>query len=422
MGASGGRVDREPVDAGRGSVPVSGYMPVAREASAGSQEEVGPNDVRWRDAASGPTERRARGRRSHGLSGAASRGRSAVPWRRCHSSHRTVRGAAPALRRSGGFLLLTLLLALGVSARFAAAQTSSAAVRVELGVEPHEVTVGDPFRSVVRVALPEGYSLRYHELESGDSLAATAPVTVTRGEDGQDVAVYSLVAWAAAPDLSATVQIEMTGPDGVARSQNIRLQLPLLRSVLPASDEVEIAPRPPRGPIDPVQPAFPWWLLALLVATLVGYLTYRYWTRRQPVPEIEPDPRARALEQLSGETIRLLAEREEHGRIVELVGLTLRIYIEQMERRFGRDLTTSELLGRLQPVGGPFAVGGQPERTARWSEASRELHAVLRLADRVKFARYAPSLEEAREALDAGRAWVQRYPHPEEPEEPGRAA
>lgn len=304
------------------------------------------------------------------------------------------------------------------------AQSAQPPVRVELGVEPREVTVGDPFRSVVRVILPEGFSLRYREFDSGDSIAATAPVSIARDREGRDVAVYNLVAWAVAPDLSAAATIEITGPDGTTRAESVRLQLPRVMSVLPA-DEDDITPRPPRGPIDPIDGRFPWWLLAALLAALLAYLIYRY-LRRRPETAIETDPREWALEQLASDRIRQLIERGEAARIVEFVANTLRAYIARVDGGLGRDLTTSELQDRLRfsvglPAGSTMAAKSESILSVD-PVGGDQLISILRLADRVKFARHTPSMEGARDVLAGARGWVERYPPSGEPEEPRRAA
>ena len=297
------------------------------------------------------------------------------------------------------------------------AQAPQLPVRVELGVEPREVTVGDPFRSVVRVIVPEGFELRYREFESGDSIAATAPVSIARDGEG-------LVAWAVAPEFGAAATIEITGPDGTTRVEDIRLQLPRVATVLPAGDE-EVVPRPPRGPIDPIEPAFPWWLLAVLLAVLLGYLLYRY-LRRRPERPIEADPRAWALEQLSGEAMRRLVDRGDAARVIEYVGHTIRAYIARVDDGFGRDLTTSELLDRLRARPGPFSgstITAPNEQPPIVDPGGSELlMSILHLADGVKFARQTPSIEIARKALDSARGWIERYPPPVQVEAARRAA
>src|SRR5690606_30897666 len=157
--------------------------------------------------------------------------------------------------------------------------------RVELGVDPAEVTVGQPFRTAIRVSAPPGFRVTYDEFVGTDSIEAVAPPTTMGGEPGTPTAlqVYTLAAWVAEPPPSAILRVRISDSTGVERVQNVRLQLPTIVSVLP--DEGEIEPRPARGLIGSPGWHFPWWLLFLLLA---AWLVYRYLTRSRPVRVIDP--------------------------------------------------------------------------------------------------------------------------------------
>jgi hypothetical protein len=349
------------------------------------------------------------------------------------SPARTRRATAFAGR---SILSACLLLWLSLAAFPVAAQQERATLRVELGVDPREVTVGDPFRSAVRVSAPAGYRIEYLEFQNGDSLATTAPIAVAEDSDGRAVGVYSMVAWAVAPELVAHTRIQVTAPDGSVRTHEIRLQLPEVRSVLPARDE-EIEPRPPKGVLTPAEPGrFPWWWLAILLALLaLAWRAYRAFAKRPSTLEEAQDPRDWALAQLGDDVAGKLLASGEFSALVAHVSTILRSYIERTYGELSRDLTTTELFERLPlatarrlsaagdlrdrardiaATTGSLRSAGATARppSAGSGEDHRALRGILDQADQVKFARYSPGGQESRDLLEAARAWVRRFPPP----------
>ncbi len=79
----------------------------------------------------------------------------------------------------------------------------------------------------------------------------------------------------------------------------------------------------------------------------------------------------------------------------------MRDYVAALERAWGEDLTTTELLGRFRAQ-----VGA--------SEAA-SLRAVLGPADQVKFARREPDPETALAEWEGARAWVLEFDWPPRP-------
>lgn len=293
-------------------------------------------------------------------------------------------------------------------------EPGAGAVQVEIGVEPAEVTVGDPFRSVLRVRAPAGVEIEYPELASGDSVASIAPVERIATADGGAMAVYSLVAWATGDSLAASVPVRLTERDGTVRIQPVRLRLPVVRSVLPAGDSI-VPPQPPRGLFVPA--AFGdrswWWLLLLVLAALIaGAVAYQVLARRRRDEETptEAEPRSWALSQLERTAAAYGGDAGRAPEVYRRVSWVLRTYVCRVDPAWSPDLTTTELLERL--------------RFARIPPESLEsLERLLNAADQVKFAGRRPSPDETEGLLAEARAWVTAFPSAEAaPSRRGRAA
>lgn len=138
-----------------------------------------------------------------------------------------------------------------------------------------------------------------------------------------------------------------------------------------------------------------WWLLLALAVALLAYYVYRRFAREPEVearpapPSIPPDEEAlTALRRLKEQ--RLLDEGETRRYYDDLA--------EILKRYAGRrydvphlERTTYEILSDLRP------------RKIREISFLREL---LQMADLVKFAKFAPPIEDGRHLLDGGREFV----------------
>jgi hypothetical protein len=275
------------------------------------------------------------------------------------------------------------------------------ALRVELGVEPQEVTVGQPFHAALHVRAPAGVRVEYTEYAGGDSLQALAPLLRVAAPDGDTAAVYPLVAWVAGVPLHASVAVRLIEEGGTVRVQNLALRLPEVRSVLAGAAE-PVEPRPPKGVVVPegAVSGLPWWWwLVLLAALLVAALGYYFLARRPAEQGEEPvEPRSWALEQL--EATEALAAA---GRIEELhqrVGWIVRTYVHRTHPRLGPDLTSTEVVAGATR----FGLG---------SDAVEGLGSILSSADRVKFARYPATRSDAESLIAAAREWVTAFPREE---------
>jgi hypothetical protein len=319
--------------------------------------------------------------------------------------------------RSCPAITTSLVAALALLAASASAQAPAAgALRVELGVEPEEVTVGEPFYAALRIVPPTGFQVEYADIAGGDSLQALGPVQLTRTPAGDTAAVYTLVAWVAGAPLRVTVPVQVIDPNGVARSHTVALQLPTVISVLPAgadTDAEAIAPQPPKGLIvPPLFASFPWWwwLALLLGALLAAWLAYRLLRRRAPEEvQLDIDPREWALRQLDDRGAGAHLRSGEFTILFKHVSWVARTYVFRVRGELSPDLTTTELIERF----------GASDVDAGLVRALAE---ILFSADRVKFARHRASAVEAENLLRGARAWVREYPPAEEAIPGGRRA
>lgn len=284
----------------------------------------------------------------------------------------------------------------------AAQSPGGAGIRVEVGVDPARVRIGEPFRSAVRVIVPVGETVEIGEFVAGDSLAAAAPAEVGRDDEGAATAVFSLVAWISGERLAASVPVRLVAADGSARSIAVPLRLPEVIGVLPPADgREEIAPRPPRGviPLSTASP-FPWWVVFLLAVLALAIVILARWYARRAPTEVEvviaTNPRDWALAQLGEDGAAGLLASRDLPALTTHVSRVVRTYMSRVAPELGADLTSAEVVTHLDHGGG--------------GRASIDLHGILAIADRVKFARHRPTIEEAEELLASARAWVSTYP------------
>lgn len=303
------------------------------------------------------------------------------------------------------------LVAVVCASPLTAQTNASATIEVELGVEPADVTVGEPFSAAIRVIPPPGIRVEYGDFADRETLQAVDdPRPVVASGPG---AIYRLVAWVPGVPLEATVPVRLIGPDGRARVHLVRLRLPIVRSVLPAGSD-SIAPRPAKAflamPGD--RTGLPWWYWAVaILGSLVAAAAALYLLERRDRSDLETSipPREWALRQLDS----LPATPDTPAELLAVYrrgSWTLRSYLERTDARLGSNLTSTELVGELS--------GTTAENTG-----SAELASILRTADRVKFSGELPPAEAASEWLRAARDWIATYPAQADSEPtPSRAA
>lgn len=266
-------------------------------------------------------------------------------------------------------------------------------VGVATGAAPETVTVGDPFRVVVRVSAPPGARVEFPPvLARNDTLGALRPAPqVQAGAAGHHTATYRAVAWIPGAPQAPLAAIRVLLPGGAVQTYRVQPPLPFVRSVLPA-DTTGVRPR---GPKDvwgrDSAGSFPWLLLGLAAAALLAVVAWWLWKRRQRGALAPPvDPRERALAAIAD-----LRPEHTEAFYVKLSAI-LREFLAAYSPEWGLDLASRELLDRLSA-----------ESTS--ADQVGTLAALLGAADGVKFARSCPGSTEAEAARDAAREWAKAF-------------
>jgi hypothetical protein len=241
-------------------------------------------------------------------------------------------------------------------------------------VSPESVTVGDPFRVVIRVRAPLGTILDFPDApDSTFAVEALDRVVIADAGDTTAVemtATYRLAAWDVG---SRALRFEdvLATRDGETRRVAVGRDLEVfVASVLPA-DTAQRVPRPPRPVYEFGLPW--WWWLAVIASVMALGALFWWWWRRRPrrtAPALDPFVLAtRAFARVDG--LGLLAAGET-GQHVTLFTDILRDYLSAARPAARTALTTGELLQLLRS-----------DRAVPVARLARLLHD----ADLVKFAR-----------------------------------
>ncbi len=241
-------------------------------------------------------------------------------------------------------------------------------------VQPETVTVGDPFRVVVRIRAPRGSDVGFPDApDSVGAVEAIDPVQIVSSTDSaaaDQSAVYRLAAWdvgrIAIPLGNVRVAVGRT-------VQEIALGeiWVFVASVLPADTTLHV-PKPARDVL-PI-PA-PWWYWLLIAATIAAIVALVWWwlrRRRRLTLIAAADPYAEALAAFARVEALGLVAAGERGRYVALMVEVVREFLARSDERAELAYTTSELLAGTREI--PAVPGNR-------------LAALLVDADLIKFAR-----------------------------------
>jgi hypothetical protein len=250
-------------------------------------------------------------------------------------------------------------------------------------IEPDTVTVGDPFRIVLRIRAPLGSTIEFPGApDSATGVEALDPVDVVPSLDTtavEQTATYRVAAWDVG-DLSIRFEdvLVQSGTESrrVAVGTDLRV---FVESVLPADSALRV-PKPARPVIEFGLPWWFWLLVALAVAAVLAPLIW-WWTRRRQPRAADVDPYDAAVREFERIEELGLIGAGERGHYVAIVTDVLRTYLSRVIGRARSSSTTSELASALRGDG---------------RVPLTRLVRVLHDADLVKFAREPVSEDDAR--------------------------
>jgi len=246
------------------------------------------------------------------------------------------------------------------------------------------VTVGDPFRLIVRVRAPLGASVEFPAgPDSGAAVEALDPRQEQQGPDSTSLeltAGWRLAAWDTGDQLLRLGDIVVRA-DGRERRIPLSALKVYVRSVLPADTALRI-PKPQRALFEFGRPWWHWLLAILAVIGIIGLLWWWWYRRRRRRKGEVEDPFGEAESEFERIERLGLVEAGERGRYVALTVEVLRTYLARRIPEAHQSLTTGELL---------ISVRESP------TVPVNRLALVLADADLVKFARRATTAERARE-------------------------
>jgi hypothetical protein len=229
-----------------------------------------------------------------------------------------------------------------------------ARVRAGTLVLPDTVEVGDPFRFVVTISVPENARIEWPNIADSSAIVASrGPASIS--DEGTKLGVrrekaeYTLSAW----DVGS---LPLNMPDAVVRLDGGTTRVPLtnarvfVRSVLPG-DSTQHIPKPARDLFPRVLPWWQQWWPALLVLAALGLLWWLWKRRRRAVARrtvpVPLDVYARALHEFDRLEQIGLADAGEAGRYVALAVDVMRLYLAARAPDAALALTSGELLDVL---------------------------------------------------------------------------
>lgn len=270
-------------------------------------------------------------------------------------------------------------------------------VRVQRAVvvQPETVTVGDPFRVVVRIRAPRGADIGFPDgPDSSGAVEAVDPVQIVSSPDSSvtdQSAVYRLTAWDVGrlPITLGNVRVAFERTVQEVALGEISV---FVASVLPADTALHV-PKPARDVL-PIPAPWWWWLvIAAAIAALIALLWW--WLRRRRRLELiaATDPYEEAVAAFARIEALGLVAAGERGRYVALMVEVVREYLARIDEGADLAYTTSELLAATRDT--PIIPGNR-------------LAALLVEADLIKFARRAVTAAHATQLGNEARQMVEQ--------------
>ena len=297
------------------------------------------------------------------------------------------------LKRSFQAIAIVALLLLTVGQT---AAQESGPLTATLSAPEGQFTVGDPIRLTLAVTHPAGYQVIQPTLpESWGDLTVTSlsPAVTAVNGDGSETSTLLIDARLFQPGDFSTPPLEVTVTDGQGGLQKVWAP-PAAVSIASVLQEGDTALRDikPQAAL-PLPAAWPWIVAGLAAVAVAAVVIWQVRRRVQPIM----DPRLAheiALDGLAAIDGLALPEKGAFKQHYTLVSDTVRVYVE---RRFGvpaLERTTGEIRADLA-------------RSAISPEAAALFIAFLQESDLVKFSKWTPDVESARQLLTRGRMIVE---------------
>ena len=257
------------------------------------------------------------------------------------------------------------------------------------------VTVGERFEIRVRVRAPVDAQITFPDNpDSTGTVQARDPrvIVVTDSVQARDeTAIYHVAAWDVEEQPVVFGDVSVTWAGGQRRIPLGGVEI-FVRSVLPADSSLHV-PKPARPLWEPR--AFPWWLLAAVLAAIaIGLLLWWWWRRRNRARPVEVvDPFVRAQREFNRLEAMGLVDAGERTRFAALAIEVLRDYLVARYPDAHLALTSRELVAMIRR-----------HPTVPAEQLSRVLHE----ADLAKFAAFGLSEERARALARDAKGIVER--------------
>jgi hypothetical protein len=274
-------------------------------------------------------------------------------------------------------------------------------VQATLTPDRGELTVGDPIQLTLEVNHPTGYQVIIPQLDQiwGElEVRGQSQATTAANDDGTETTRQTIEVTLFDVGEFQTPSLPLTISDGAGQVTQ-ELMAPISLTVVPtlAEEDNELRDIKPQASLA-VPPVWPWIVGGLLVAVIVGlagWSAYRRW-RGEPLfaPVVDNRPPWQvAYDELTRIEGLGLLEQGRFKQYYTLVTDCLRAYLERQFDLRVFDRTTSELKATLR-------------RSDLAPDHTRQLLDLFMESDLVKFAKFTPDVNVARQLVDGARQFV----------------
>ena len=282
-------------------------------------------------------------------------------------------------------------------------------VEITFTAAKNELTVGDPVQLTLEVKHPAGYQVIIPSLGVGQSwgdfeVRSQSQAETLANPDGSETTHQTIEVTLFAPGAFQTPPLTLTIRDNEGQiSEEDTPPVSLTVTPVLTEDDKKLLDIKPQAQLA-VPPRWPWLLAGLALAGLLGWGAWWLWrrlarrrlARRRPAPALVIDPRPPyqvAFDELARIEHLKLPEQGQFKEHYTLVTDCLRHYLEQQYQVRAFDRTTTELRISLK-------------QSALALEHTRRLLDLFSAGDLVKFAKFIPALEQARQLTHQARQLV----------------